>query len=165
MFTIGEIQGNAVILTIPNYSVKAMYWDYMIKAYRCQAAKSLRLVVKLCLTARPCILGRRGRLSRFIPWKPTASATETLLLDSGMSLMNDSLSIEENIKTNFLVPNAYLFEDPTNLIKQEFRDPAQYNSIIKAIATGSSRMSEICTKTGLDTGLTTSYLHKLITFL
>jgi hypothetical protein len=79
--------------------------------------------------------------------------------------MNDSLSIEENIKTNFLVPNAYLFEDPTNLIKQEFRDPAQYNSIIKAIATGSSRMSEICTKTGLDTGLTTSYLHKLITFL
>ena len=79
-----------------------------------------------------------------------------------MSLMNDNLSVEENIKTNFLVPNAYLFEEPTNLIKQECRDPAQYNSIIKAIATGSSRMSEICSKTGLDTGLTTSYLNKLV---
>ena len=79
-----------------------------------------------------------------------------------MSLMNDNLSVEENIKSNFLVPNAYLFEEPTNLIKQECRDPAQYNSIIKAIATGSSRMSEICSKTGLDTGLATSYLHKLI---
>lgn len=79
-----------------------------------------------------------------------------------MSLMNDNLSVEENIKTNFLVPNAYLFEEPTNLIKQECRDPAQYNSIIKAIATGSSRMSEICSKTGLDTGLTTSYLNKLM---
>ncbi len=79
-----------------------------------------------------------------------------------MSLMNDNLSIEENIKTNFLVPNAYLFEEPSNLIKQECRDPAQYNSIIKAIATGSSRMSEICSKTGLDTGLTTSYLNKLM---
>lgn len=79
-----------------------------------------------------------------------------------MSLMNDKLSVEENIKTNFLVPNAYLFEEPTNLIKQECRDPAQYNSIIKAIATGSSRMSEICSKTGLDTGLTTSYLNKLM---
>ncbi len=79
-----------------------------------------------------------------------------------MSLMNDNLSVEENIKANFLVPNAYLFEEPTNLIKQECRDPAQYNSIIKAIATGSSRMSEICSKTGLDTGLTTSYLHKLM---
>lgn len=79
-----------------------------------------------------------------------------------MSLMNDNLSVEENIKTNFLVPNAYLFEEPTNLIKQECRDPAQYNSIIKAIATGSSRMSEICSKTGLDTGLMTSYLNKLM---
>lgn len=79
-----------------------------------------------------------------------------------MSLMNDNLSVEENIKANFLVPNAYLFEEPTNLIKQECRDPAQYNSIIKAIVTGSSRMSEICSKTGLDTGLTTSYLNKLM---
>jgi AAA+ ATPase superfamily predicted ATPase len=79
-----------------------------------------------------------------------------------MSLMNDNLSVEDNIKTNFLVPNSYLFEEPTNLIKQECRDPAQYNSIIKAIATGSSRMSEICSKTGLDTGLTTSYLNKLM---
>lgn len=80
-----------------------------------------------------------------------------------MSIMNDNLSVEENIKTNFLVPNAYLFEEPTNLIKQECRDPAQYNSIIKAIATGSSRLSEICSKTGLDTGLATSYLNKLMT--
>lgn len=79
-----------------------------------------------------------------------------------MSLMNDNLSVEENIKANFLVPNTYLFEEPTNLIKQECRDPTQYNSIIKAIATGSSRMSEICTKTGLDTGLATSYLYKLM---
>lgn len=79
-----------------------------------------------------------------------------------MSLMNDELSVEDNIKTNFLVPNSYLFEEPTNLIKQECRDPAHYNSIIRAIASGSSRMSEICTKTGLDTGLTTSYLNKLI---
>ncbi len=79
-----------------------------------------------------------------------------------MSLMNDNLSVEENIKANFLMPNAYLFEEPTNLIKQECRDPAHYNSIIRAIATGSSRMSEICSKTGLDTGHTASYLNKLI---
>jgi hypothetical protein len=33
MFTIGETEGNKVILKIPNYSVKAMYWDYMNRAY------------------------------------------------------------------------------------------------------------------------------------
>ena len=79
-----------------------------------------------------------------------------------MSLMNESLSVEDNIKTNFLEPNAYLFEEPTNLIKQECRDPSQYNSIIKAIATGASKMSEICSKTDIDTSLGTSYLNKLI---
>jgi AAA+ ATPase superfamily predicted ATPase len=79
-----------------------------------------------------------------------------------MSFIKEGLSIEENIKTNFLEANAYLFEEPTNLIKQECRDPAQYNSIIKAIATGASKMSEICTKTGLDTSLAASYLGKLI---
>lgn len=79
-----------------------------------------------------------------------------------LSLMNDNLSIEDNIKQNFLEPNAYLYEEPTNLIKQECRDPAQYNSIIRAIATGASRLSEICTKTELDTAHATSYLNKLI---
>ncbi|HEY5560658.1 MAG TPA: ATP-binding protein, partial [Clostridiaceae bacterium] len=70
-----------------------------------------------------------------------------------MSLMNDNMSVEDNIKANFLVPNSYLFEEPTNVIKQECRDPSQYNSIIKAIATGPSRMSEISSKAGLDTSL------------
>jgi AAA+ ATPase superfamily predicted ATPase len=79
-----------------------------------------------------------------------------------MSFMDENLSVEENIKTHFLEPNAYLFEEPANLIKQECRDPAQYNSIIRAIAAGASKMSEICSKTGIDTALAASYLNKLI---
>jgi AAA+ ATPase superfamily predicted ATPase len=79
-----------------------------------------------------------------------------------MSLIDDTLSIKDNIKTNFLMPNAYLFEEPGNLIKQECREPAQYNSIIAAVAGGASRMSEICTKTGLETSLCSSYLTKLM---
>lgn len=79
-----------------------------------------------------------------------------------MSLMNDRLSVEQNIKDNFLTPNAYLYEEPTNLIKQECRDASQYNSIISSIANDASRLSEICTKTDLDTSLATSYINKLI---
>jgi AAA+ ATPase superfamily predicted ATPase len=79
-----------------------------------------------------------------------------------LSLMDEKVSVEENIKNNFLEPNAYLFEEPANLIKQECRDPAQYNSIIRAIATGASKMSEICSRTDIDTALATSYLNKLI---
>jgi AAA+ ATPase superfamily predicted ATPase len=79
-----------------------------------------------------------------------------------MSLMDDSLSLEDNIRNNFLDPNAYLFEEPTNLIKQECRDPSQYNSIIRAIAGGASKLSEISSKTGLETAHATSHLNKLI---
>ena len=67
--------------------------------------------------------------------------------------MSDKLSIENNIKNTFLNPNSALFEEPENLLKQEVREPALYNAIITAIATGASRMSEISGKVGEDTML------------
>ena len=79
-----------------------------------------------------------------------------------LSLMDENISVQENIRMNFLDPNAYLFEEPLNLIKQECRDPREYNSIIKAIAGGASKMSEICTKTGIETPLAANYLGKLV---
>lgn len=57
--------------------------------------------------------------------------------------MNDELSVEDNIKNTYLNPTSSLFEEPENLLKQEVREPALYNAIITAIATGASRMSEI----------------------
>ncbi|MDR3292870.1 MAG: ATP-binding protein, partial [Clostridiales bacterium] len=73
-----------------------------------------------------------------------------------------NLSVAENIKQNFLTPSTYLFEEPLNLLKQEVREPAGYNSIIKAIATGSSKNSEITSKVNLDSGACTVYLNNLI---
>ena len=77
--------------------------------------------------------------------------------------MNDHLSIEENVKSTFLNPVSALYEEPTNLLKQEVREPAIYTAIITAIATGASRMSEISSKVGEDTNTCTSYLKNLIT--
>lgn len=80
-----------------------------------------------------------------------------------MSKLDDNKSMEENIKDNFLDTSAYLFEEPGNLIKQECREPMQYNAIIKAIATGSSKMGEISGSSGLnDTSATSNYISKLI---
>lgn len=79
-----------------------------------------------------------------------------------MTLINENLSVEQNIKNNFLTPNSYLYEEPANLIKQECRDASKYNSIISAIANGASRLSEICTKTDMATPLASSHLNKLI---
>ena len=79
-----------------------------------------------------------------------------------MSLMEPGISVEENIKRNFLSPSGFLFEEPSNLIKQECREPAQYNAIIKAIAGGASRLSEIASKVGIGTALCASYISRLI---
>lgn len=47
--------------------------------------------------------------------------------------------IDEALKNNLFNTSSYLFEEPENLLKQELREPAVYNSIITAIAGGASR--------------------------
>lgn len=76
--------------------------------------------------------------------------------------MDDRISIEDNIKNTFLNPTSSLFEEPENLLKQEVREPALYNAIITAIATGASRMAEISTKVGENTSICATYLKNLI---
>jgi len=71
-------------------------------------------------------------------------------------------SLESNITRCFFDPSSYLFEEPSNLLKQELREPQMYNDIITAIATGSSRLNEISTKTGVDTAICSKYLSSLI---
>lgn len=80
-----------------------------------------------------------------------------------MSKIDDKKSMEDNIKDNFFDTSAYLFEEPGNLIKQECREPMQYNAVIKAIATGASKLSEISGSSGLnDTGAASNYISRLI---
>ncbi len=76
--------------------------------------------------------------------------------------MDDTLSVEDNIKNTFLNPTSSLFEEPENLLKQEVREPALYNAIITAIATGASRMAEISTKVGENTSVCATYLKNLM---
>ena len=76
--------------------------------------------------------------------------------------MNDRISIEENVKNTYLNPTSSLYEEPTNLLKQEVREPAIYTAIITAIATGASRMSEISGKVGEDTNVCSTYLKNLV---
>jgi AAA+ ATPase superfamily predicted ATPase len=76
--------------------------------------------------------------------------------------MDDSLTVEDNIKNTFLKNTSYLFEEPSNLLKQEMREPAVYNAITTAIATGSTKLSEISSKSGEETSACAIYLKNLI---
>jgi len=74
-------------------------------------------------------------------------------------------SLEENIKKMFFRPQGLLFEEPANLLKQELREPATYNTIISAIATGRSKLNEIVTKINtesFDSAKCNKYIKALI---
>ncbi len=70
--------------------------------------------------------------------------------------------LDEALLENLFNTSSYLFEEPENLLKQELREPAIYNSVITAIAGGASRLNEISTKIGLESGICTKYLKVLL---
>jgi hypothetical protein len=71
-------------------------------------------------------------------------------------------TVDRALLDNLFDSSSYLFEEPENLLKQELREPAVYNSIIRAIAEGASRMNDISTKTGIETGPCAKYVKTLI---
>ena len=74
---------------------------------------------------------------------------------------DDRLAVAENIKNTYFNPSSALYEEPGNLLKQEMREPAIYNAIITAIATGASKLSEISGKVGEETSLCATYIKNL----
>ena len=67
-------------------------------------------------------------------------------------------SVDEALLDNFFDRSSYLYEEPGNLLKQELREPAVYNAIIKAIAEGASRMNDIKMKVGEENSVVAKYL-------
>ena len=70
--------------------------------------------------------------------------------------------VDEALKDNLFNTSSYLFEEPENLLKQELREPAIYNSVITAIAGGASRANEIATKVGVESAVCAKYLKVLL---
>ena len=70
--------------------------------------------------------------------------------------------VDEALKDNLFNTSSYLFEEPENLLKQELREPAIYNSVITAVASGASRSNEIATKVGIEAPVCAKYLKVLL---
>jgi AAA+ ATPase superfamily predicted ATPase len=79
-----------------------------------------------------------------------------------ISRIDNSLSVAENAEELIFNPSGRLFEEPSNLLKQELKMPQTYNGIITAIASGSSKLNEIATKTGIETSQCSNMINTLI---
>ena len=76
--------------------------------------------------------------------------------------VNPQSTVRSNIINLFLATSGHFFEEPSNLLKQELREPATYNVIIESIASGASRLNEIATKSNLESNKCAKYLNSLI---
>lgn len=70
--------------------------------------------------------------------------------------------VDDALKENLFNTSSYLYEEPENLLKQELREPAIYNSVITAVAGGASRSNEIATKVGIESPICAKYLKVLL---
>ncbi|MCL2019547.1 MAG: ATP-binding protein [Oscillospiraceae bacterium] len=78
-----------------------------------------------------------------------------------LSRIDNSLSLRTNIQNLFFDTAGRLFEEPSNLLKQELRSPETYTAIIAAIAEGRSKLNEIATKVGIETSQCSAMLNTL----
>jgi len=67
-----------------------------------------------------------------------------------------------NLKNRVFKKGEYLYEEAENLLRQEFREPRSYFSILQAIAEGNTKYGEICNRTSLSKSMASQYLKNLI---
>ena len=63
-----------------------------------------------------------------------------------LTLFDDSISLDENIINSFFKPSGYLYEEPYNLLMQEFRTVNAYNTVIEVCSDGANKVNEIADK-------------------
>lgn len=74
---------------------------------------------------------------------------------------NEKLAVFENIRTAFFRKDSLLYSEAEILMKQEFRQPANYFAILKAISFGNTKQNEISNHAGIDKTIISKYLQNL----
>ena len=78
-----------------------------------------------------------------------------------LAQIDSNASFEENIEFLFFNKAGLLYEEPMMLLRQELREPANYNSILSAVANGATFPKEIAEKAGVEQGSIGKYLKTL----
>lgn len=78
-----------------------------------------------------------------------------------LSTLDPSQTIANNIRELFFDTSASLYNEPENLLRQEVREPAMYNAVLRTVAGGASRLNEIATGVEISTGSAAGYIKTL----
>ena len=104
-------------------------------------------------------------LKFFDHWDPI-DALYAYGVAGGIPMYLERLAVHKDFKTGvikeLLSTQGYLFEEPNNLIKQEMREPAIYNTIIETIGKGETKQSNISSKSKISPNALDYYLKNLL---
>lgn len=78
-----------------------------------------------------------------------------------LKTFNPNKTLKQNILDNIVKSTSSLADEVNLLLKQEFREPAIYNSILTAIACGYTKLNEISTKIGEENTKVIKYINEL----
>lgn len=147
------------------------------KLYLILCGSSMSFMEKEVLSEKSPLFGRRTAQLKLLPLSyKDASRFHTELspeenafiygitggIPHYINLLNVKSSVKDALIQNLFDRSSYLFEEPENLLRQELREPAVYNSIISAIAEGASKLNEIATSVHLESSACSKYLKVLI---
>lgn len=76
--------------------------------------------------------------------------------------VNTRLSFEENLRELYFDSIGFLYDEPYGLLRQEFREPALYNSILRAVASGANKPHLIADRMGIEQTVLPRYLSSLV---
>lgn len=80
-----------------------------------------------------------------------------------LTLFDDSKSLDDNIIDNWFRSSGYFYEEPLNLLTQEFRTISTYNTVIEVCAKGAGKVNEIADKAHVSTAALAYILKNLMT--
>ena len=146
------------------------------KLYLILCGSSMSYMEKEVLSSKSPLFGRRTAQLHVEPlsyldtarFHPELSVEDNALvygITGGIPHYINKLDMRSDIRSalihNFFDASAYLFEEPENLLKQELREPANYNSIITSIAGGRTRLNEISAVTRIESSVCSKYIRTL----
>ncbi len=71
-------------------------------------------------------------------------------------------TVQEAVVKSILSTNGLLFAEPSFLLREELKESVIYDSILTTIASGRTRLSEIASEIGIETGLCSTYIKVLM---
>ncbi|HHV62407.1 MAG TPA: ATP-binding protein [Firmicutes bacterium] len=78
-----------------------------------------------------------------------------------LSRFSPQRSLRENVISELLSVQGYLYDEVNFLLRMELSNVATYSSLLKAVASGATKLNEIASRAGIDSPSASKYLNVL----